>query len=71
MTKIVIDRDCFPTRSPLTFLAVVALILDRYGSAPGWAWGVYWTLAAILYAGFLVGSHQEKERKLPGFRERT
>jgi len=71
MTKIVIDRDCLPTRSPLTFLIMVALFLDRFKEVPGWVWGVYGTLAAILYAGFLVSLHQEKERKIPGFGERT
>jgi len=69
MTTIVIDRKCLPARSPLTFLAVVALIMDRYGSVPGWAWGVYWTLGALLYAGYWAALWREKCRVIPGFGE--
>lgn len=59
MTEYVIHRKNLPTRIPLPFLAIVWLLLDRFG-APGWAFGVFWTLAVILLAACGVALYQER-----------
>lgn len=57
--KLVISHSSLPVRSPLLIFAVLYLMLDRYSNLPGWAWGVFWTLVVILYAGFLVARYLE------------
>lgn len=41
---------------PATATAVVWLILDRF-HVPGWAWGVFWTLTALIWIAsiFVLG----------------
>ncbi len=44
--KIVIKALSLPTRSPLGMAIVLWLLLDRLG-APGWVFGVLWTMIAL------------------------
>lgn len=44
----VISLRNLPETAPLTQTAVLCLVLDRFG-APGWAWGVALTLAALYW----------------------
>jgi hypothetical protein len=43
----VIKSSSLPMRSPLGFAMLFWLLLDRL-SAPGWAFGVLWTLVGLL-----------------------
>lgn len=69
--RVVVSYKCLPTRSPLLLIAVLYLLLDRYGNCPDWAWGVFWTLAVILYAGFWVVRWTEEEEPVQGFGEKS
>jgi hypothetical protein len=42
-----------PTRPPLAANVLWWLFLDRMG-APSWAWGVFWTLFALLWIGSIL-----------------
>lgn len=67
--KRVIARDCLPSRSPLTFFAVVYLLADRYGNFPGWAWGVLGTLAGVIMLGWIFSRKSEVEIRPSGFQK--
>ena len=66
--KTVIKSSSLPARPPT--LAAIAwwLLLDRLG-APGWAYGVMWTLAAILFVAWTYRFWNDRERDVPGFGE--
>jgi len=69
MKKVVIKASSLPPRLPVTFGAVVWLLLDRF-DAPEWAFGAFWALAALLAAGFFYGLHNSELKDVPGFGER-
>lgn len=49
----VIDPRQLPYRPPILAILVYFLLLDRF-DAPGWLWGVYLTLSAILLIGWII-----------------
>ena len=55
----VLKHSSQQVRSPLILLAVSWLLLDR-SSAPEWAFGVYWTLAAIAIASWIYVMRTEQ-----------
>lgn len=71
MSKInVIHPSCLPSKFPLTTFGLLTMYLDQYHTLPGWAWGVYGTLVALLLAGFALMALDETKRHLPGFGDR-
>ena len=50
--KVVSWRN-LPARAPLLGTCVLYLMLDKF-NAPGWAWGVLGTFAAVLWLAFFV-----------------
>ena len=61
MKTSVIHYKYLPTNParPLLLSSVVYLYMDRYG-APGWAFGVFWTLAAMLFISAVVSVIREE-----------
>jgi hypothetical protein len=58
-----------PTRSPLSLAILFWLLLDRLG-APGWAFGVLWTLVGLLVLIWLISFKTESAQDVPGFGEK-
>lgn len=67
--KTAIKASSLQTRSPVSFAILMWLLLDRLG-APQWAYGVLWTLVAILTAGLILCLCTTTVRDVPGFGER-
>jgi len=67
--RVVIKVSSLPVRPPILLAAVLWLLLDRF-DAPGWAFGVMWTLIAMLVVGFLVGLKRTEFMDVPGFGEK-
>ena len=44
----VVDGSQLPAKLPLTWTIATWLLLDHF-HVPGWMWGVYWTLVAIVW----------------------
>jgi hypothetical protein len=65
----VIKSSSLPTRSPLGLAVLYWLLLDRLG-APGWAYGVLWTLVALLALFWIISFWTESKRDVPGFGEK-
>jgi len=64
--RTVIKSSSLALRPP-TFAAIVWwLLLDRLG-APGWAYGVLWTLVAIFFIVWVYRFRTDQERDVPGF----
>ena len=57
-------------RSPVASAVLYCLMLEHI-HAPGWAYGVFWTLAAILVLVYFVSFFTEVERDVPGFGDRS
>jgi len=53
MSRKVIHPKRLPSFLPITPTAVGYLILDRF-AAPEWGWGVFWTVAAIIWICILT-----------------
>ncbi|HEY0062982.1 MAG TPA: hypothetical protein VGC21_12740 [Telluria sp.] len=64
-----IKASSLPTRSPLLAALVCWLMLDRLG-APEWAYGVMWTIFAVLATVVLIERFTSTERDVPGFGEK-
>lgn len=64
--RVLIKPSSLPPRLPLSHAAIGWLLLDRF-DAPGWAFGVLWTLIALLVVGFVVGLCTATLRDVPGF----
>jgi len=67
--KVVIKSSSLQTRSPVGIAIVFWLLLDRV-DAPGWAFGVLWTLVAILALAWLISFFTESVSDVPGFGEK-
>ncbi|MCA1857437.1 hypothetical protein LE190_16105 [Massilia oculi] len=67
--RIVIKTSSLPVRLPVTFTTSGWLLLDRL-AAPGWAFGVFWTLVAALVVGFIYGLRHTEFKDVPGFGEK-
>ncbi len=67
--KVVIKSSSLQTRSPVGIAIVFWLLLDRL-DAPGWAFGVLWTLVAILALAWLISFFTESVSDVPGFGEK-
>lgn len=67
--KVVIKGSSLPMRSPIGTAIVYWLLLEHI-NAPGWAYGVLWTLAAILGIAYAASFFLEVDRDVPGFGER-
>jgi hypothetical protein len=65
----VIKSSSLPTRSPLGLAILLWLLLDRL-AAPGWAFGVLWTVIAVLAVMWVVSFWTESFRDVPGFGEK-
>lgn len=65
----VIKASSLPTRSPINFAVLYWLLLDRLG-APGWAYGVLWSLVALGAGVYIAGLFTETARDVTGFGER-
>jgi hypothetical protein len=65
----VIKSSSLPTRSPLGFAILFWLLLDRLG-APGWAFGVLWTLVGLLVLIWIISFKTESAHDVPGFGEK-
>jgi hypothetical protein len=69
MKKVAIKSSSLPTRSPVLFAIVMWLLADRLG-APDWAYGVLWTVVALLAILFVYGQLNTTFRDVPGFGEK-
>lgn len=69
-SKITIKPSSLPMASPLGFIILLGLLLDRL-AAPGWAWGVLGTVAVLLAIVFLQQRLCGIERDVPGFGDAT
>ncbi|MBD8654136.1 hypothetical protein IFT68_00660 [Oxalobacteraceae sp. CFBP 13730] len=65
----VIKSSSLPMRSPLALAILFWLLLDRLG-APGWAFGVLWTLVGLLVLIWLISLKTESAQDVPGFGEK-
>lgn len=62
MKRKVLAHKCVPLH-PIRVLypaAVQWLFLDRFG-APGWLWGVFWTLNALMFVVIVVAWWAQEE----------
>lgn len=64
--KVVIKSSSLPMRSPVGFAVLYWLLLERIG-APGWAYGVLWTLVGIGAALYVLSYFVETLCDVPGF----
>jgi len=64
--KIAIKSSSLPARSPVTFAAVNWLLLEHW-DAPGWAYGVLWTIVALAAINWIVCQCTTVEQDVPGF----
>lgn len=64
--KVKIARSSMPTRSPVGATLLLWLFLEHIG-APGWAYGVLWTFAALGAFAFVLSFFNEAERDVRGF----
>lgn len=69
-SKVIIKPSSLPMASPLGFIILLGLLLDRL-AAPGWAWGVLGTVAVLLAIVFLQQRLCGIERDVPGFGDAT
>ena len=67
--KVAIKHSSLPMRSPVGLAIVMWLLLDRLG-APGWAYGVLWTVVGILVIAFFCDFYRTTFRDVPGFGEK-
>jgi len=65
----VIKSSSLPMRSPLGLAILFWLLLDRLG-APGWAFGVLWTLVGLLVMIWIISFKTESAQDVPGFGEK-
>lgn len=49
----VISRKNLPTSSPVTFMAVLYLLLDKF-NAPGWVWGAVGLLMLFIFIAWIT-----------------
>ena len=66
---VVIKASSLPPKLPLQLAAVIWLLLDRF-DASGWAFGVMWTLVAILFIVVLARLRRAQFKDVPGFGEK-
>jgi hypothetical protein len=64
----VIKSSSLPKRPPIGTAVLYWLLLDRLG-APGWAYGVLWSLIALFAIAFAISLHTDTPRDVPGFGE--
>lgn len=67
--KVVIKSSSLQTRSPVGIAIVFWLLLDRL-DAPGWAFGVLWTLVTLLALAWVISFWTERLADVPGFGEK-
>jgi hypothetical protein len=67
--KTVIKATSLPAKSPASFAILFWLLLDRL-DAPQWAYGVLWTIVALLAIGFIYQLFTVETRDVPGFGEK-
>ncbi len=64
--KVVIKSSSLPMRSPVGAAVLYWLLLEHI-KAPEWAYGVFWTLVAILAAAGIASFFIETPRDVRGF----
>jgi hypothetical protein len=67
--KTVIKSSSLPAPSPVSFAAINWLLLERW-DAPGWAYGVLWTIVALAAINWVYNFFATVERDVPGFGEK-
>lgn len=65
----VVKSLSLPTRSPIGFASLNWLLLDCL-DAPGWSYGVLWTLVVQLGLYYIISLRTESKRDVPGFRKK-
>lgn len=55
-----ISRHQLPSFLPINFTACGFLVL-HYFNVPGWAWGVWWTIAALIWIVAIIQVFKEEE----------
>ena len=66
--SVVIKSSSLPKRSPIGMAILFWLLLDRL-SAPGWVYGVLWSLVALCGIVYVISFFTETERDVTGFGE--
>jgi len=66
--KVVIKSSSLPMRSPAGAAVLYWLLLEHIG-APGWAYGMLWTLVCIGVVGYVASFFIERPRDVRGFGE--
>lgn len=66
--RFVLPVDHLPTRMPLGSSVLLYMALDLY-HAPGWMWGVTWTLMAVLWIGWALIVWQQETKPMAGYGE--
>lgn len=64
--KVVIKSSSLPMRSPIGAAVLYWLLLEQIG-APGWAYGVLWTLIGIAGVAYVISFFIESSRDVRGF----
>lgn len=64
--EVLIKLSSLPPRPPIGFAILFWLLLDRL-NAPGWVFGVLWTLVALMAIVFVRRVHKATFRDVPGF----
>lgn len=67
--KVAIKSSSLPTRSPVGGGLLLWLFLEHVG-APGWAYGVLYTLIALAALAWIHCQCTTTERDVPGFGEK-
>lgn len=67
--KTAIKASSMPARSPVGGAILWWLLLEHL-AAPGWAYGVMWTVVALATIGYAWCFFTTTEKDVPGFGER-
>lgn len=67
--KVAIKSSSLPMRSPAGSILLLWLFLEHI-AAPGWAYGVLWTIAVIAAVAKIADFFMTTERDVPGFGEK-
>lgn len=65
-----ISLKCMHPRAPVHAAIIWWLLLDRF-DAPGWAFGVMWTIVVILMISFLIDISNSTAKNVSGFGEQS
>lgn len=66
--RTVIPFDNLPARPPILATVVAYMGLDLYGASEVW-WGIFGTIAVLMWLGFVISVCGQTFKKLPGYGE--